>query len=254
MVKKTFRQLEEAVEAISAESDINAFTMWEADYLRFHRTRYIKNLEDVNRFAVGKSILEVGSVPCHFTALLAMSGYEVIGIDLQPERVKKLIKRFSLDVVKCDIELEPLPFDNASFKTIMFSEVIEHLYVNPLYALRELARVLAPDGVLLLYTENLYGFRYIKSFLSGRSFNDAVIEWQKLDDLGHRGHIRVYSPKEIRGLLSVVGLTPIRQLYHIYDNNLDDELSFKSIMYRFAPRWLYPSQLVVATKTSRSSV
>ena len=48
-------------------------------------------------------------------------------------------------------DMEHLPFHDASFSKISFSEVIEHL-VHPLPVLRELYRVLKPGGHLVLTT------------------------------------------------------------------------------------------------------
>ncbi len=241
---KTFRRLEDAIfGAASDEKGPNDYAEWEKQYLRLHRNRYMSNLDAVRRFVVDRNVLEIGSVPCHFTALLTGLGYKVIGIDPKPERAARIIQRFDLDIRRCDLELEPLPFAADSFSGIVFSEVIEHMYVNPLHALREIARVLAPHGVLLLFTDNLDSLRTLKSFFQGNSINDAVAEWLKLDQVGHRGHIRLYSPKEVRNLLSVVGLVPIYHGYRQYAENLRSRM-----IYTFVPPSLYPNQLVVATK------
>ena len=49
-----------------------------------------------------------------------------------------------------------LPFDDAGFDTIVLSDVLEHL-AEPALLWREMARVLAPGGRLLLNTPFLYG-------------------------------------------------------------------------------------------------
>lgn len=242
MLEKLFDQIE-AVITSSSSIGVNKYIEWEKQYLTVHRNRYKVNLECMKRFASGKKVLEIGSVPCHFTALLAMSEYNVTGVDPKPERSERIIQKFSLDVIKCDIEVEALPFNDNSFETIVFSEVIEHMYVNPLYALREIARVLSPGGILLLFTDNLYSARVLKSFVTGNSLNDAVKEWTKLEEIGHRGHIRLYSTKEIFGLLSIAGLTPTQKEYFQYNQDLKSRM-----LYRLIPRQLYPSQLIIATK------
>jgi SAM-dependent methyltransferase len=50
----------------------------------------------------------------------------------------------------------PLPFEDARFDTIVLSDVLEHLS-EPAVLWREMARVLAPGGHLLLNTPFLYG-------------------------------------------------------------------------------------------------
>lgn len=50
----------------------------------------------------------------------------------------------------------PLPFDDGAFDTIVLSDVLEHL-AEPSLLWREMARVLAPRGHVLLNTPFLYG-------------------------------------------------------------------------------------------------
>ncbi|WP_459982475.1 class I SAM-dependent methyltransferase [Nocardioides sp. AN3] len=54
----------------------------------------------------------------------------------------------------CDLT-QPLPFRDGSFDTVLFSDVLEHL-PDPALALREIARILAPSGVLLMNTPFMY--------------------------------------------------------------------------------------------------
>ena len=229
---------------LASSAEVSA---WEKDYFALHRDRYGICLDDVDRSAEDGRVLEVGSVPCHFTVLLKLSGYDVIGVDPHPERARQIMDRFSLDVVKRDIEAERLPFADSSFKTIIFSEVLEHMYIDPLSPLSELARVLSPGGKLLLYTDNLYSLRTFRRFLSGEGITDAVKEWDKLRTIGHRGHIRLYSAKEVRGLLALVGLTAIQSGYYHY-NEIKSLRS--SMIYKVLPGWLSPNQLIIATKNA----
>jgi uncharacterized protein YndB with AHSA1/START domain len=65
-----------------------------------------------------------------------------------------------------DLDL-PLPFADASFELVHCGDGIEHLE-NPLRALRELARVLAPNGSLILTTPNYASLeRRLRFLLSG---------------------------------------------------------------------------------------
>lgn len=54
----------------------------------------------------------------------------------------------------CDLS-QPLPLGDASFDTVVVSDVMEHL-PDPALAWREIARVLAPGGTLLLNVPFLY--------------------------------------------------------------------------------------------------
>ena len=57
---------------------------------------------------------------------------------------------------------EPLPLPDAAFDAIVAAEVIEHLE-NPRFVVRELSRLVAPGGVVIITTPNNEAFR---SFLS----------------------------------------------------------------------------------------
>jgi SAM-dependent methyltransferase len=54
----------------------------------------------------------------------------------------------------CDLA-QALPFADGSFQTVIASDVLEHL-ADPQFAWREIARVLAPGGVVLLNVPFLY--------------------------------------------------------------------------------------------------
>jgi len=78
-------------------------------------------------------------------------GFDVVACDLSPEN-------FEAKPIKCNrIDLHKhndLPYDDASFDYVISVETIEHLE-NPWHFLRELSRILKPDGVLILTTPNI---------------------------------------------------------------------------------------------------
>ncbi len=103
-------------------------------------------------------VLDVGCSQGITSLLLARSGHEVIGIDYEPERVemaraererrpREVQERLRFDVA----DASQLAFDDASFDTVVFGEVLEHL-VEPAPVLLEIARVVRPDGRILMTT------------------------------------------------------------------------------------------------------
>lgn len=53
-------------------------------------------------------------MPLLTTGALAELGYRVRAVDVAPERFAGAIARLDLDVRKCDVETEPLPFEAES--------------------------------------------------------------------------------------------------------------------------------------------
>lgn len=178
---------------------------WHTDNLFNHQRRYLADLSLVQRWMPSGCLLDVGCAPAHMTALLRLTGREVVGVDLAPARVASFIERLGLDVRGCDIEREPLPFGDESFDGALLCETFEHLRIDPVFVLAEIQRVLAPGARLLVTTPNVYSLPSLGRFLSGRSVADPWQEFGKLRTLGHMGHVREYSMREVRRFLVASG-------------------------------------------------
>ena len=94
--------------------------------------------------------IDLGCGTGYGTAELAAAGWRVVGMDRVAPAARS--RGSSARFVRGD--LERLPFAARSFDTVTSFQVIEHL-ADPRAYLEEIARVLAPDGVLLLSTPNL---------------------------------------------------------------------------------------------------
>ncbi len=186
---------------------------WWLTYLRRQRQRYLNTLSFLTEADRGGRLLEVGSVPGHFTVVLKELGFDVQGVDVDPARVQPIWDRYGLRVARVDIEREPLPFAAGSFDLVLFTEVLEHLRVNPLFALREVFRVTTPGGRLILSTPNITLAHRLR-FLMGKSYQgDPVAQFQKLEWLGHMGHVRLYSRQEVRDFLRHVGYQALAEAW-----------------------------------------
>jgi len=209
---------------------------WHHEYLHNHTRRYLVDLQLVAALAPAGKVLEIGSAPCHMTALLTLSGYPVVGVDLDPGRVADFVRDFALDVRRCDIERSPLPFRDGSFGCALLCETFEHLRIDPAFTLSELHRVLAPDGWLIFTTPNVYSLPSLGRFLLGRSVSDPVEEFGKLRNLGHMGHVREYSAPEVVRFLQACGFV-VRSVDYRYDANAPGRRGKAlRIAYRVAPR------------------
>lgn len=186
------------------------------DSFNDHKSRYKKDLELINRYFKGGNILDIGASPFHITFCLKKLGYDVVGLDLKPSQFSKFINKYDLTIEKCNIEEERFPFKNNSFDFIIFLEIFEHLRINPISTLKEINRVLKPNGILLLTTPNLYAIHKIFMFNFGMSFNDAYDQFDKLKTYGYVGHIREYSTAEVKKFLENTGFKVVDIIYQNY--------------------------------------
>ena len=91
----------------------------------------------------------------------------VIGVDLDPRVQSLLHSEFHLG------SLEALPFDDSVFDVVFSEYVFEHL-TAPEDVLRELARVLKPDGRLLILTPNLWSYKTLFARFTPQVFHRAA--------------------------------------------------------------------------------
>lgn len=155
-------------------------------------------------------------MPCHVTAAMKAVGMDVTGVDSHPERGAAFIEKHGLDVHRCDIERDPLPFEDGTFQFVLFSEVFEHLRIDPLFTMAQTRRVMQPEGVLMLTTPNLYSGSTLIRMLRGKGINNPYQKFQKLHDLGHMGHIREYAKWEVLQMVQPLGFRVRKHWYRTW--------------------------------------
>lgn len=178
---------------------------WFLKYGKSHRYRLAFDLDYLDIFFKDRllKVLEVGALPFILTRALKLKGYDVEAVDVEPARMKQVINKFNIEVVKCDIETDTLPYDDNSFDIILFNEVFEHLRINPIYTFKELRRVLKTDGTIFISTPNLLSLKGLYSLLiQKKSPSNIYGEYEKLIKLGHMGHVREYTPTELKEFLA----------------------------------------------------
>jgi ubiquinone/menaquinone biosynthesis C-methylase UbiE len=158
-------QHEHAAHGVEIEPGTPAWSEWVKDYYRdvetydwvdvadnirgleafFHKNRAWMVRRMVAKYATPNApILDAG---CGTGLNLRHLPEGSTGIDINPRNIELLRKRLpNHTVVEGDVEA--LPFADASFGTVLCTEVIEHI-PDPSAALAEYRRVLQPGGVLI---------------------------------------------------------------------------------------------------------
>lgn len=150
--------------------------------------------------------LEIGSFPGQLSVILKQTCFPQLNcIDIDPSKIENLYSKYNINVKRCNIETEPLPYASDSMDIIIFTELLEHMRINLLYTLREINRVLKPGGSLILSTPNITPANRLKFFLGYDYQENPVSAFKTLERIGLMGHIRLYTESEARKLLEATG-------------------------------------------------
>lgn len=140
-----------------------------------------------------------------------------VGIDMMIDRDDR---NPEINYVKSDIDDFNLPFTDESFDAVILHNVLEHLS-DPSRVLRESFRVLAYDGILSVVTENQACLRNRLKLLMGRSIYFPLDNWLSREDrivkAGREvftGHVREYTPSELKYMLLQSGFVLERMKLH----------------------------------------
>jgi SAM-dependent methyltransferase len=99
-----------------------------------------------------------------------------------------------------NVETDRFPYPDGVFDVVLFCELLEHLLVDPVAALREINRVLRPGGVLILTTPNVNRLENVARMIAGLNV------YARYSAHGPYGrHNREYARHELHALLDHAG-------------------------------------------------
>ncbi len=90
----------------------------------------------------------------------------MFGVDIAPEAIAATSEVYERAEI-CNIDGDPLPFEDNFFDFCVFLDVIEHLF-DPRVILREILRVLKPRGQMILSTPNILA--HVEKLVKTRRF------------------------------------------------------------------------------------
>ncbi len=204
--------------AARIQPDDPALDEWFSSYCREHRKRLAADLYLIERHVEpGARVLEYGAIPLVMTAALTALEYEVSAVDVKPERFAKAIASLDLDVTQCDVETEAVPFAAETFDVGSVQRAVRAPPDQPdLHAQRgspgaEARRTAAPVDSQPPVVPRI---RNLVLRNQGHAVSAGVYrQYEKLETLGHMGHVREYTTREVSDFLARVGFRVDKIVY-----------------------------------------
>jgi len=163
-------------------------------YLQIHYYRLNLILNQIKSLNLNSSakILDVGCYPPHIFNGLTKSGYDTYGISSLHEKIKN--PKISI----LNIETQKFPYPQSYFDLIVFSEILEHLTVDPDPIFDQIYNTLKPGGFLIITTPNAVRLHNLIKIIFAKNIYFPI--YQLKQSLYHRHH-REYTQNEVKDLL-----------------------------------------------------
>lgn len=133
-------------------------------------------------------VLDVGCATGALLCALRDRGWDCLGVEISAAQAEYGRKRYGLEIIEGTLESAALP--DRSFEFIHASHLIEHLN-DPRSFLREVRRILKPEGFLILTTPNADG---LQARLLGPRWRSAIYD-----------HLYLFSMRTLRDMLVSCG-------------------------------------------------
>ena len=177
-------------------------------YVSKHQDRFIYIINKINNYYSDKSskekisVLDFGSHTGILGVLFQHFNYKITSIDLEEviDDYNEVYENNNLEVDKLLPNWEKLPYPDNSFDSIIFTEVLEHLYESPIKILEEFYRILKPNGILLITTPNVNKIENKIRFLFHQNIYQDIKRY--CYNPRYSLHFREYTEKDLKILLS----------------------------------------------------
>ena len=157
---------------------------------------------NIDRYYKSGKLLDLGCFKGHFCKIMRDRGWETKGVDISRQAIEFGKKEFGLDLY-CG-ELKGLDLAPGSFDVATLWGVIEH-FKEPRAAIKEVARVLKKNGLLVIKTQSQTSLLTdVALLLYALTFKKMV---SHLDFFYSREHLYRFSPRNLTKLLESEGFS-----------------------------------------------
>ena len=119
-------------------------------------------------FRCHRNVLDVGSGRGILASILHSLGHQVTAVDFFDRKDEPIYQMHGIEFRVCNVEADPLPFDDARFDAVSCCQVFEHFTHGHLNPLLEMRRVLSPGGLLEIDVPNAACIRNRMRLLRGK--------------------------------------------------------------------------------------
>lgn len=174
---------------------------------------FTRILREISAYKTTGRLLDVGSHVGGFLALARDAGFDVTGVEPNPEAAQFARNRLGLRIVQS--ELKTLKGRKATVDVVTLLDVLEHLE-SPVESIRICARLLRRGGMVAIKTPSS-----AYSLLKVRALDPLKRNVRRLLYLEPGGHRQYFSPRSLALACEQAGLNHIKTMGLPYDRRAD---------------------------------
>ncbi|MBI5204622.1 MAG: methyltransferase domain-containing protein [Nitrospirae bacterium] len=173
-------------------------------YLEHSRSRFLLLYDRVKKLSTpGACILDIGTAYGALPLMLQADGYDVSGTEIEAcyDVYTRPLRERGVPVHTCSLYEKTCQISENHYDVVVASEVFEHIFINIEAAVRMCSRFIAPGGVLIVTTPNLYALPNLFRITKGENICEPFPEspvYQGTVVVDNRCHPREPTMPELR--------------------------------------------------------